>query len=101
MDLREYVEDSKEAWMWIYADEENAGVNMRQVVHLTCRTNESSTAVQVIATTTTDEVIILRTFGSGGSARDWLKGLLVALNSEELMLAMHEAEKGALAGVEQ
>lgn len=79
MDLRHYVEDSKEAWMWIYCGEDTTAVNMDHVVFI--RLKGGANDVAVVATMETDDDIVLKVCNSGGEARDWLNKLLASANA--------------------
>lgn len=77
------MEDSKEAWMWVYSNIENTGLNMNEVVYLQIKVNKEANEVHVVAATTNDEEVVINTFDSGGEARDYLITLMNAMNATE------------------
>jgi hypothetical protein len=79
MDLRTYIEESEEAWMWIYGNDETEAVNMDHVVSM--RLQGGPDSVMVVVTTVTEEEIVLQYCDSGGEARDVMKAILASANA--------------------
>jgi len=67
--------------MWIYSESDTTAINMDHVVLL--RLKGDSDEVLVLATTLTEDDVILRSFPSGGAARDYIKDLMIGLNNRE------------------
>lgn len=82
MDFREYVESNEEAWMWVYSVSDTTAVNMDHVVMISIKSDAEE--VLVLATTITDEDIVLHSAPSGGAARDFIRSLLVAMNNRKV-----------------